>query len=167
MRFQQIINYICTKLKYFFNQTINVMKDFKKLLFMAAVCTAAFTFTSCDKDDDDDDNVDDAISQTIEINGVKYDKVLGLYHQWEGESEINMDIDTDFDGDDNVHGYGSFDSTLVGKTVDLTTDSLFNIAFNYMNGGYFAPNYKSGSLTIKKVSAGYHILLNSTQADDT
>lgn len=138
------------------------MKDFKKLLFMAAVCIAAFTFTSCDNDDDDDD----AISQTIEIDGVKYSKVLGLYHQWEGSSDINMDIDTNIQGDDNVHGYGYFDASLVGKTVDLTTDSLFNIAFNFMNGGYFEPNYKSGSLTIKKVSNGYHILLNSTQTDN-
>ena len=30
----------------------------------------------------------------------------------------------------------------------------------------FTPEYKSGTLTIKKVSDGIHILLNSVNADD-
>ena len=139
------------------------MRNLRNLFFAATICIAAFSFTGCDDEKDDDNN---AISQTIEINGIKYQNVFGMYFQDSESSEIHIDIDTEYNGDDNVHGYGFFDASLIGKTVDLTTDSLFNIAFNYMDGGYFEPQYKSGSLTIKKVSKGYHILLNSTQADN-
>ena len=143
------------------------MRNLRNLFFAATICIAAFSFTGCDDEKDDDNN---AISQTIEIGGIKYQKVLGLYHQWEEGGAINIDIDTDFDGDNNVHGFGEFDEKLVGKTVDLTTDSLFNISFNYLEPDpiyqwNFTPNYKSGTLTISKVSKGYHILLNSIHSD--
>lgn len=139
------------------------MRNFKNLLFAFAVCISAFAFVGC-TDDEEEENT---ISQTIEIQGIKYSKVLGLYHQFEGSDEINIDIDTNIAGDDNVHGYGYFDASLIGKTVDMAQDSLFNIAFNFMDGGYFEPRYKSGTLTITKKDKGYHILLNSVHADDS
>lgn len=142
------------------------MSTLRKMLFVAAVFAASFAFSSCSNDDEEENPV----SQTIEIGGTKYQKVLGLYHQWPGESEINIDIDTDHDGDNNVHGFGYFDSKLIGKTVDLATDSLFNISFNYLKKDptyewNFTPDYKSGTLTISKVTSGYHILLNSIHSD--
>lgn len=140
------------------------MRKFKNLLFAFAVCISALAFVGCSDDEKDEEN---AISQTIEIAGVKYSKVLGLYHQSEGSDEIRIDIDTDLSGENNVHGYGYFDASLIGKTVDMATNSLFNIAFNFMDGGYFEPQYKSGTLTITKKDKGYHILLNSVHADDS
>lgn len=139
------------------------MRNFKNLLLASAVCIAAFAFAGC-SDDDEDDNT---ISQTIEMDGVKYSNVFALYHEEKGSDEINIDIDTDRDGDNNVHGYGYFDASLIGKTVNLTADfDQLNIGFNFMTGGFFAPEYKSGTLTISKVAKGYHILLKSTNVDD-
>lgn len=141
------------------------MRKFKYLLFAFAACISAFAFISCDDEEGTEEG--NAISQTIEIAGVKYSNVLGLYHQSEGSDEIHIDIDTNIAGDDNVHGYGGFDASLIGKTVDMAKDPLFNIAFNFMDGGYFEPRYKSGTLTITKKDKGYHILLNSVHADDS
>ena len=143
------------------------MRNLKNLLFAFAVCVSAFAIIGCTDDDNNNKGNENAISQTIEIQGVKYSNVLGLYHQFEGEDEINIDIDTDFTGDNNVHGFGYFDASLIGKTVQLTDDSQFNISFNYMTGGNFTPRYKSGTLTITKKDKGYHILLNSVNADDS
>lgn len=142
------------------------MSIFKKLFFVATLFAATFAFSSCS-----DDKEENSISQTLEIGGTKYQNVLGLYHQFEGQSEINFDIDVNFGEDNNLHGWGYFDERLFGKTVDLATDSLFNISFNYLfadpvYGMNFTPEYKSGTLTIKKVSDGIHILLNSVNADD-
>ena len=145
---------------------INVMSIFKKLFFVATLFAATFAFSSCS-----DDEEENSISQTLEIGGTKYQNAIGFYHQMQGESEINIDIDVKISEENEIHGFGYFDESLIGKTVDLTTESMFNISFNYLEEDpvyhmNFTPQYKSGTLTIKKVSDGIHILLNSVNADD-
>ena len=140
------------------------MKNLKSLFIASVLFMTGIAFTGCDNDEEEGN---DSVSQTIVIGNQTYKNVIAYYFKESGMDIVRFDIDTDFDGDDNVHGYGYFSQSIIGITNDLPTDG-FEVSFNYMNGGYFGPEYKSGTLKITTMNGDeYVIALDAVTKDGT
>ena len=126
-------------------------------IFSVLLCLslASFVFSGCNKDDDGE------IANTMTLRGVKYGIAMGIYFS-DGQF-THIDVDTS-QGDDNLHGYGQFASSMIGKTTPAA-DAAFDISFNPMSGPSIDPVIKSGNITIKKVEKGLHIVVDCVEVD--
>lgn len=130
------------------------MKQF--MLFAVALVT--LTLFSCSDDDDNDSGSGSSITNTMVLRGQTYPIEIALYFAHEDGQNgkfYNLDCDTKGGG---LHGYGGFEGALVGKTTPLK--GRFFLSFNPQSGPSIDPVIESGSVTIKQVSDGLHILVD-------
>ena len=130
----------------------------KKLLVFAALLLAfSVAFISCNKDDDE-------ITNTMLIRGTKLPIGQGLYQFYQDQDGgyYNLDVETTMK-DDNLHGYGGFPASYVGKTTDLK--GAFFLSFNPMTGNSIDPVIKSGTVKIKEVKGGLHIIVDCVETN--
>ena len=121
------------------------MKIFK-FLFVAALALSLGVFTSCDPDG--------KASNKLVIKGVTYQIERAMYMKADQPSEngtpYHLDIDTK--GGD-PHGYGEI--IYPGSDVDLSKDNVYvYLGFNFNEGGYYGPEFKSGTLKLTDAGNG-------------
>ena len=127
------------------------MKRFFSILAVALAFVAAFS--SCKKDDEEE-----KITNTITIRGTTLNIRMALYAKY--DDFYNFDLDAG-EEDSNLHGYGGFEASMVGKTTDLKDD--FFMSFNPMSGPSIDPQIKSGTVKITEVEKGLHIIVDAVE----
>lgn len=114
----------------------------------------SLTLVACSSDDDDD-NGGGGITNTMVLRGNTYPIEMAMFFAQEGGQFYNLDCDTQ---GGTLHGYGGFEGSLVGKTTQLS--GRFFLSFNPQSGASIDPDIASGTVTIKTVSDGLHIVVD-------
>ena len=133
------------------NQTFTEMKKIFSILAVALAFVAAFS--SCKKEDEEE-----KITNTITIRGATLNIRMALYAKY--DDFYNFDLDAG-EEDSNLHGYGGFEASMVGKTTDLK--GQFFMSFNPMSGNSIVPQIKSGTVKITEVEKGLHIVVDAVE----
>ena len=131
------------------------MKYFK-FLFMAALALSLGVLTSCDPDG--------KATNKLIIMGEEY--VITDAHYMKAESDspngtpYHLDLHTK---GDQITGYGEV--VYPGKDVELSEANCpIYLGFNFMDGGYYGPEFKSG--TLKLTDAGNGDIIINIDAKD-
>ena len=131
------------------------MKIFK-LLFAAALVLSLGVFTSCDPDG--------KASNKLVIMGTEYEVIDAHYMKAESDSPngtpYHFDLHTK---GDQITGYGEV--VYPGKDVNLSEANCpVYMGFNFMDGGYYGPEFKSGTLKLTDAGNG-DIIINIDAVD--
>ena len=122
----------------------------KKILFLAFAVLMSLALLSCKKEKDE-------VTNTMTLRG----ETFKIVHAICRDSGDFWDVDLDTSGENNLHGYGGFESKMLGKTTDLKGD--FFLSFNPQSGGSICPNIKSGTCKITEVKGGINIIVDSIE----
>ena len=127
-----------------------------KLFLVAALALTLSVLTSCDPDG--------KASNKLIIRGEEYKIVDAHYMKAEKESPNGMPYHFDLHTEnDAVTGYGEV--VYPGKDVDLSEATCpVYIGFNYFNGGFYGPEFKSGTLKLTDSGNG-DIIINIDAID--
>lgn len=132
------------------------MKHFK-LLLAAALVLALGALTSCGGDDNKATN-------KLVIKGVTYtiDRAMYMLADKPSPNGMPYHLDIDVKGGD-PHGYGEV--VYPGEKVELSQANCpVYLGFNFNNGGYYGPEFKSGTLVISEAGDG-DIIVNIDAID--
>ena len=121
----------------------------KKILLLALVVLGTIAAVSCNKEDD-------KITNKMVLRGQTYTFVHAICANMQGF--VHVDLDTK---GGVLHGYGGFESSLIGKTTDLKGG--FFLSFNPQEGPSIDPQIKSGTVTVKEVDKGLHIKVDAVE----
>lgn len=121
----------------------------KKILFLALAAFMSMALLSCNKEDD-------AVTNTMTVRGQDYKIVHAICANMNGYCRV--DIDTEGSA---LHGYGGFDSSMIGKTTDLK--GVFFLSFNPMSGSSIDPDIKSGTCKITEVKDGLNLVVDAVE----
>ena len=126
----------------------------KKILVILAVALAsALAFTSCTKDKDNSQ-----ITNTLTIRGSKLAINMAMYAIY--QDYVNFGPEAT-----QLHDYGGFPSSWIGKTTNL--DGPFFMSFNPMEGPSIDPVIKSGTVTVTKLTDGrlHHVVVDAVETN--
>ena len=122
----------------------------RKLFSILAIALAfVAVFSSCKKEED-------TISNTMTVRGQSYKIVHAICANQQGFCHVDVDTEGG-----TLHGYGGFESSLIGKTTDLKGD--FFLSFNPMSGPSIDPVIKSGTCKITEVKGGLNLIVDAVE----
>ena len=127
----------------------------RKLFSILAIALAfVAVFSSCKKEEA-------TVSNTMTVRGQTYKIVHAICANMQGF--CNVDVDTE---DGVLHGYGGFESSMIGKTTDLKGN--FFLSFNPQQGPSIDPVIKSGTCKVIEVEGGFNLIVDAVeQGGDT
>lgn len=121
----------------------------KKILFLALAAFMSMALLSCNKEDD-------AVTNTMTVRGQNYKIVHAICANMQGSCHVDVDTEGGV-----LHGYGRFESSLIGKTTDLKGD--FFLSFNPQQGPSIDPVIKSGTCKITEVKGGLNLIVDAVE----
>ena len=124
------------------------MRKFFSILAVALAFVAAFS--SCKKEEED------TISNTMTVRGQTYKIVHAICANMQGFCHVDVDTEGGV-----LHGYGGFESSMIGKTTDLKGD--FFLSFNPQQGPSIDPVIKSGTCKITEVKGGLNLIVDAVE----